>query len=447
MSIKEEIKNNKIQISLAVISVVGIGTFFVWFQKLYNSGWLNSVIAAALFFISLFAIWFLCKKSDRVNKYVINSLIGVSNVCLLLAIFLMPCFQKPQEKNKRERIAILLPLAGSSKTAQQDGMVQLLGVMNCITEKNYSDDFEFVFIDHKNEYDEELKGKINSELRKGTKYFFSTMSKVNVPLSHYFCDSIYLETYNDIRNNLMPILVCSATSTPDIQTCANKVYRYYVRSEDEGNGLCDYTKALHYSKVTSIFVDDAYGQGATNAFIKKWEKDVSQIPLKFDSLKYIKTQIEENISKIKVQNQAILICHYGMGMDNIIKSLEEYNVLEEYKPILLITSTFSNEDWQRPIRHILNRHNIKCFSVKPDYIDCDEKDKYNDDVKDFANFAFKKLLNSIIVVKKDKKGNFNTEWISDKNKVPQCLDINYKNGDIGFKMNGYEYEPQKEQEE
>jgi hypothetical protein len=397
-----------------------------------------------LFITAVCMIYFIVKRSNKLLQYIFILLFGIFLGLNLYSLFSL---ESNTEKHERERVVILLPLAGASKdTERQDGAVQLLGVMNCLTsvDDNFFDNFEFVFIDHKNKYDNELKTKINSELKKGTKYFFSTMSKVNIPLSHYFCDTIYTKDYDTIRKGKNPILVCSVTSTPDISTAKNKVYRYYVRSSDEGDELCKSTTSnpkFSFSKVTSIFVDDAYGQGATKAFEERNGRAVSHIPLQSDSLHHIEEVLNENINKITKKNQAILIAHYGMGMDNIIKSLDRLKIFEKYKPTLLITSTFSNEDWQRPIKHILDKYDLECYSLKPDYQkDC--TNKYKDDVKDFSYFSLTKFLKSINGINQNKKVTFDDKWR--ENKVPDCLNVNYdgnnvKEGDIGFNLVIYKY--------
>jgi hypothetical protein len=95
----------------------------------------------------------------------------------------MPCSQ--QKTQKQERVAILLPWSSSKLKAAlvEDGQLQVGGIIDFITKnEDKTGKANFVFIDHKNDTTI-AKTKVQEELHKGTKYFYSTMSAVNEDIS------------------------------------------------------------------------------------------------------------------------------------------------------------------------------------------------------------------------------------------------------------------------
>ena len=133
----------------------------------------------------------------------------------------------------KKRIVLLFPLNEELKSSYQDGVRQLLGFTEYLQNNpEYSKNIEFRIYDHsmKEEVAERI---IKEEMDEGTQYFFSTMSKVNVPLSKAFPKIV--ESYN--FKGKKPILVCGVTSAPSINLTENSVYRYYIRSQEEAKIL------------------------------------------------------------------------------------------------------------------------------------------------------------------------------------------------------------------
>jgi sensor histidine kinase regulating citrate/malate metabolism len=64
----DEIKNNKIQIGLALIGI-GIGTIIKWFQTIVQSGWFVSVISAIVLLVCLCVIQYSGEKNIRLTYY------------------------------------------------------------------------------------------------------------------------------------------------------------------------------------------------------------------------------------------------------------------------------------------------------------------------------------------------------------------------------------------
>jgi hypothetical protein len=372
-------------------------------------------------------------------------------VLLLTSIAIFAYRQwKRYKKKARKRVAILLPLdpngiinESQRKAIIDDSIAQLLGIFKFIRnegQKTY-DDIEYIFINHQN-HPPTAKEKVAEEIKKGTKYFFSTMSKVNVELSEFFTGEKDNDGNKiDDRNN--PILVCTATSSCKLKTGKNKVYRYYPRSIEEGERLAISLNELLLLQniniadrnVSSIIINSNHGIETVEAFKKKLNSDeLRSSQIHYNESKEVKlcfdmdkNRVKEAIKQHRVfysnKNHTILISHYGQGITDIMDSLREL-VLGEIKtlngenvfvyknknelPFFLFSSTLKSETWQKPIKEIL-AHIRYCIAV-PQYDNGSTKHK--DVVKDFSEYAFTKLIKSIIMLKKGRKEDFHSAWTS-----------------------------------
>jgi ABC-type branched-subunit amino acid transport system substrate-binding protein len=406
---------------------IPIGTYIQKADNYIASG------IAIMFFIVL-SIWLVRKRNDiekKNLKYLAASALALSS--LTIGILSLPYFKEKQ----KTRVAVLLPFSGG-KSLTDDGAAQLKGIFKFIGSNNgqeYNNEIEYVFLDHKNEA-ALAKSLIETEITKrNTCYFFSTMSSVNSKLAEYIMDSKFKNT---------PILICGVTSFPNIATSQNAVYRYYVRSEDEAPVLAEEAKNDKIEHIIPIIVDDNYGEGSYTAFKNCFQasansKNIMEEPIKCpnDTQKEdIKNRINAKINLFNENKFGILIAHYGSGIDNIISSLAELGILHRQSPILYVTSTLHSENWSSPIKPILDT--IPHHIAIPKY-DC-PLDRYQEDVEDFSLFAFKKLIESIMLIRKGKVKTFEDAWGSkDIQEIPVELSnenssVYLKNGDTKIKM-------------
>ncbi|GHU69975.1 hypothetical protein FACS189413_09680 [Bacteroidia bacterium] len=422
-----------------IISVIGIviqllpknifpNSFFEWLPIIK---WVTLVIVAIWGFLSI-------KKSKTWQSYLCVLLFGV-----LLTLNLYPHITSKIE-SKTQRIVVLLPWSSSkSQAALEDGKLQLEGVIDFITKnEDKTKNFHFVFIDHKNDTTFAIK-KVKEELSKGTKYFYSTMSTVNECLSNHFINDKEFEKNNSI-------LVCAVTSSPDVKTKKNKVYRYYVRSNEEGDVLAKKGKEnTDIKDATAIVVGDAYGKSAAESFKKRWEEtlgynfhEFGTLPKDADETK-IKEFINSQKSKFPQSPRAVLICHYGNGIVHTVKALKSLNLIDN-NTMLLFTSTANNERWKEAIKHIVENQKGHYYAL-PDYkYPPNTAINYNDDVKDFAHFAMEKYILSINGL--EKQNDFDACWWN--NKVPEHIlstEAYKENGqaDIGVPMKVEEFKFEK----
>jgi len=176
---------------------------------------------------------------------------------------------------------------------------------------------------------------------------------------------------------------------------------------------------MRVKNATAIVVGDSYGRGAAKAFQERWNDKgnretmeyIYHLPPNADK-EIIIDHIKKNIKNMPSSPRAILICHYGNGIIQVVSALEALNLIEG--STLLFTSTAHNDRWQGIVKHILQRsENIgNHYYAMPNYhypIKYDGK-VYSDDVKDFSEFAMEKLILSINKVREKKAKTFDDAW-------------------------------------
>jgi hypothetical protein len=123
--------------------------------------------------------------------------------------------------------------------------------------------------------------------------------------------------------------------------------------------------------------------------------------------------MQNNIDHMPQGERVIFICHYGEGIYNIVKALDNLNLLDE-KTTLLFTSTITHNRWMNAVKRIFTdktNYTKNHYYTEPDYKTVFGQIQKIDDVKDFSKFAIEKLISSIRGEK-----NFNYNWW--ENEVP-----------------------------
>ncbi len=313
-------------------------------------------------------------------------------------------------ETKKERIVLLFPIDSDKESdAYDDGERQALGFIDFLKIHNdKASNYNFVVRNHELDFDA-AEDIIIEELQKGTKYFICTMSSVARPISKVF-ESHVNEYY---KGEGTPIFISTVASSPIITEYLkeNCVYRFYIRSDEEGEELA---KAVHkinkYKTATSIAVHDDYGEGAVKKFEEEWIKlghtfnKGILVDINCDEemiYKQVKDQIKDRYSQSN--REVIFIAHYGGGLDKIINSIYKLGM----KPLIVATSTLSIKNWQRPIKEPLDSLNwITCV---PRLKDSGGKLFEGDVVKDFVYFNLDRLI-SILEKCNITNKDFNTVW-------------------------------------
>jgi hypothetical protein len=389
----------------------------------FNSIWPVGVASSISLIISKICGW-------NINWWLVIAIM-LFVTCFILAFILWKRY-----KNKSwERIAILLPFTAKSKqqSVVDDGLVQLSGVLEFIkTEgQQFSDKIGYTFIDHENHSGKTIESKIDNELKLGTKYFFSTMGDMNESLSDYFRKE-KVKKYN-------PVLVCTAVSSHNFKTEKNRIYRFYVRSTEEGDILAETANTLGLKKATAIVISSSYGKTIEEKFREKWQTDygltyTSAIEVAYGEEKdNIKKELSKRGKEDYMDKDAILVCHYGVGLTNIIQSLYELGIFDTpgKRPVLLISSTFKSDTWQKPVEKILGE--IPHYIAVPKYDKSTKKGKYTDVVKNFSYFTIEKMVRTIVKISDREASTFNEAWCSEK--TPKYLCFDYEEpGDAKIEM-------------
>ncbi|MBK8554450.1 MAG: hypothetical protein IPL65_01170 [Lewinellaceae bacterium] len=258
---------------------------------------------------------------------------------------------------------------------------------------------------------------IRDEMGQGSKYFISTMSKVNVPLSQRFPEIV--DSYNFIGKK--PVLICAVTSAPTINIKEGIVNRFYIRSQEEAKVLAEIGEKRNIDGATYIAVDDDYGKSAVAEFKKYWKGIVTdgvyiKATLSNDDIKKI---VSDKIASIpESKRSAIFVCHYGNGIDNSINAIYDVKI----KATILATSTLSIREWQKPIETILGK--MDWYTCIPDYQSFNSNQ--NDVIKNFTTYALDKLIKSSLDT------SFIKTWSTYKS--PKNLNIEYQAGDFIIPM-------------
>ncbi len=334
--------------------------------------------------------------------------------------------------NAKTRIVLLLPCNNNLGAAWEDGVRQILGLTYFFRDHpDYTSQYEFRIIDHSMKYDETLKASIIDEIEKGTKIFISSMSKVSEPLSKDFGSIISSTKYSGDA----PILICTVASSPEITTSTkDNIFRFYIRSQEEGILLAEEGRKLNFEKAAFIVVNDAYGEGAIKEFTTMWERMSGKIlgGAKLNSL-YDDEKVDYSLQEqIKIMQEAdvIFLAHYGSGVDKVFRALDRLDI----QTPVLATHTLTIPDWQKPIREILQKRTS--YSCKPKYATKNpnhyEDEIYDDAISGFMYWTLDRLI--YCLTKTDgKTSNFADLWKSSN--YPDVLEHTPQNdGDIAIKL-------------
>lgn len=346
----------------------------------------------------------LIKKVPHKNKLILGTI-------LVSIIVITSIIGYNLGRSKKTRICLLLPLNEEIKAAYDDGIKQVSGLVEFfVRNPDTAQKFEFVIRDHSMS-DQVAETIIKDEINHGTKYFVCTMSKVVLPLSIKF-ENLLKDTkwYGE-----KPKLICTVTSAPKLNFVKNGVYRFYIRSQEEGAIFAELVNSNSIKSATFIAVDDPYGRGAVEEFKKRCKcifADGAFISNKL-TIEEITFRLKQTIEQIPPERrEAIFIAHYGIGIDNIITSLQKLGITST----ILATSTLSIEDWRKPIKNILD--SIDWYTCMPNYNNTEAN--RNDVVKDFTYFTIDRLTKTIL----ENKSDFDAIWKTVN--IPNNLQVNWE---------------------
>lgn len=389
------------------------------------------------FAIAISTIAYKAYNSSSFTGYIRNlKFISKAGIALLFLGALSTFFYGRATKDcpiDKKRVVIMLPCNNELGAAWADGVRQVLGITEFFRKHHaYTEEFEFRFVDHSMQYDGEhsfIAEEIIEEIKKGTKYFICTMSKVAVPLSKDFENLVKLSNYKGSK----PILISTVASSPEVHTNLEDIFRFYIRSSFESNYLAQEGINNGYKKASYIVVAGAYGDGAINEFSKTWEKNNGLIVngLKLDD-KLDEEAIIYEVEKFKEyfeQVDVIFLAHYGEGVSRVIKALSKLNVK---KPIIS-SHTITIPDWKKPIEDELKK--LEVHTCSPKWIN--RSDNYPDMVYEdvISGFMYLTMDKLVYTIRKSERQNstFSEIW---KLPYPPIVKSEFQeNGDFEILLN------------
>ena len=317
---------------------------------------------------------------DKIKLFFMKNNLILKKIAALFVIGLISFFYF-NSLNKKETIAILLPLSSDKYDVSIEAEKQLTGIKQFLIEDakmrdangdstSIYNDFQFNIFDHKQ--DPAVAESIaKSEYNKGTRYFISTMTNVSISLAKYL----------DKEKNAT--LVCTTTSYfgKEFSTKANKLYRLYIRSDKETEELVNTTSINKDSSIVCVIGDfgdeslskaDKYALNSRENFKEALKKKgilkVNVIDIHKEDINQATNEILENREdKIKKSN-VVFVAAYSVGAKEVLFYLKNKPELTKNK-IILVTSTLGEEfkanefekvleNTQTDINSILNPFNI-----------------------------------------------------------------------------------------
>lgn len=363
---------------------------------------------------------------EKARKKTIGQIV-FAIMCIIIALSLYFTINHVISQNDSpERIILLLPLGKEApQNVRQDAKMQLLGLFDYMSQLDHPETQEVEVIPRGNDFNSnETKNIVIEEMKRGSRFFVVTMSLISRKLAKEWA-SICREH----ANNENCYLIATVASAPDIANENDNVFRFYIRSEEEGARLAGIGQQNGRKSAASICVDDTYGDEASKAFIKSW----ANFPEKIQKLT-IKPGSDENqyferISEIaKEKPDCIFIANYGDGLARTIKALHKH----QFYPFLLLTSTFSIKAWRDPVESILPE--FKWKTLQPSYRDSGTQ--YNNVVRNFTCFTLLRVHKAIIKSKKESKA-FPDIWKSQEGLPSFGLDLIFKDGDCSIAVKEY----------
>lgn len=334
------------------------------------------------------------------------------------------------QNDSPERIILLLPVGKEAQqNVRQDAEMQFLGLFDYMSQINHTEAQEVKVIPRGNDFNSiETKNIVIEEMKRGSRFFVVTMSLISRELAKKWA-SICREH----SNNEDCYLITTVASAPDIANAKDNVFRFYIRSEEEGARLAGIGQENGRKSAASICVDDTYGDEASKAFIKSWGNSPEKIQKLLIESKSDEDQYYERISEIvKEKPDCIFIANYGDGLASTIKALHKH----QFHPFLLLTSTFSIKAWRGPVESILDNFDWK--TLQPVYRNSGTQ--YNNVVRNFTFFTLLRVHKAIIKSKKESRA-FSDIWESQEELPSFGLDLEFSSdGDCSISLKEYENE-------
>lgn len=367
---------------------------------------------------------------------------------LLIALlsYVLYLFLNHRKKISR-KVFLLVPKTSAHTTqSRKDDVALIKNACNEFMTSSEGSQGIFEIIEDDLDNTNTLEKIISEKTNSGYKYFVSFFSDISKSLSTNWS---YRKSGKE-----NPILVCTVTSSEEIKTSRNLIYRFYIRSEDEAKCLasrCFKDSTLLITRVTYLAEGvSKYGKSAVETFKKEWEGRRKREFIEGEFItegNSIDAAIQKIKSKIdKKSVSAIFIALYGNNIKDFIKSWDTAcngdKNLEKIK--LIFTSTFMVYDWIKDCLPEIKKHElITCLPEKDNHnrywngTDIDNL-KGVSIVKDFVMETLAKMKKAI-----DRTENaemFHLYWLDSRDENDKFEYYILKNGDSKIFLDSYRIE-------
>lgn len=261
--------------------------------------------------------------------------------------------------------------------------------------------FHISFIDHKNKYGEKLKQIVAEEIDQGVRYFVCLYSHACVPLSKQFQSIVQASSQKDHP----PILIVTATSSSEVKTMREGVYRFSPRNQELIHELVQIGKSRKNKRASYIAIDDAYGRNAVSLFIEMWNGEGRGIVPGL----YLNPSLSKKNARLKIEKHFSTIADLDVVLVAHTENITDGLLSIQGNPEFLITPGYQ-KDFIKTISNDAKGIQFgKWYSVETDYKQ--EGIMSNKLSLDFFYLALDKLTHTIIETNGD-PAKFHAQWMS-----------------------------------
>lgn len=219
--------------------------------------------------------------------------------------------------------------------------------------------------------------KISTWYDEGVRIFVITMSGATDKIKDDFFDF----AFDEDRYHDKPVLVATVASAEGIADRQKRVFRHYIRSEEESNMFASYVEALHLTRVYVFYVKDDYGIKATNNLRNRLQYGQQnfrefEVEVKFDdeAKSRVRDRVLNDIDKAgSGDNAAVIIIGYGPMVKFTAETIRDETGFEGK---VLVVSTFTEDTWrptdfssQNPVSPRIQPFDDRIFTVGPVHIE------------------------------------------------------------------------------
>lgn len=241
-------------------------------------------------------------------------------ILLIILVIISSCKQKIAEE-KSIKIGVILPLTGSGS---DQGKWQMNGLELAKEEINSNGGINGKLIEL---IYEDSKG---GNPKEAVSAYQKLRTEYNIPIVITWGSGVGIGL-TELVNNDQVIQMGIATASPDYSTSNDFTFRVFPSSTAEGTFGANLIKnKLKFSKVAVIYVENDYGVGSKNSFIKRFKEIGGEI-IAEEALEPNSADARTQVLKIKEENpEAVFLAVYPQEGGVILKQSSELDYKTQF---------------------------------------------------------------------------------------------------------------------